>query len=130
MGIIKSDTTTISANDLASTMKKLLKEYGSEVNEVCREVAQGVGKDTTKMLRSTSPVKTGKYAKGWTLKPMRVSAMITEYVVYNKAKPSLTHLLEKGHGGKSVAGARPHIQPAEEFAITELENRIREELEQ
>lgn len=126
----KEETITISANNLSSTMKKLLKQYGNEVNEVCREVIKDVAQETTKQLKATSPVRTGKYAKGWALKPMKVSGMLTEYVVYNKKAPGLTHLLEHGHGGKSPARAKPHIKPAEDFSIAELERRIREELEQ
>ena len=126
----REEQITISANNLSHTMKKLLKEYGNKANEVCRDVVKEVAQETSKQLKATSPVKTGNYAKGWGFKPMKVSGMLTEYVVYNKKAPGLTHLLEHGHGGRSPASAKPHIKPAEDFSIAELERRIREELEQ
>lgn len=119
---------TVSANSFADTIEKLINEYGNEVNEACRTVIKRVSHQTVKELKKTSPRKTGAYAKSWAYKPVKVSGRITEYTIYNK-KPGLTHLLENGHGGKSPASAKPHIKPAEDFAIKELERQIIEELE-
>lgn len=124
---------TVSANSFADTIEKLINEYGNEVNEACRTVIKRVSQQTVKELKKTSPRRTGTrkagaYAKSWAYKPVKVSGRITEYTIYNK-KPGLTHLLENGHGGKSPASAKPHVKPAEDFAIKELERQIIEELE-
>lgn len=121
---------TVTARDFSATLQKLLKEYGEEVNEVCRDVVKEVAQDTVKELKRTSPVgPTGKYAKGWALKPTKVSGMLTEYVVHNKRKPGLTHLLENSYSRPNIATAKVHIAPAEETAIKNLEEKIREGIE-
>lgn len=51
-------------------------------------------------------------------------------VVYSKNRYQLAHLLEKGHakrGGGRVAG-RPHIAPAEQAGIEQLQSLIEKAL--
>lgn len=51
-------------------------------------------------------------------------------VIYNKATPSLPHLLEHGHanrGGGRTPG-RPHIAPAEEQIVKEYEEEVKSKL--
>ena len=82
--------------------------------------------ETKKMVQSASPTDSGGYKKGWTAKKIKDSASKTEVVVYNRSKPGLTHLLEKGHakrGGGRVE-AKVHIAPAESYAISQLEDKI------
>lgn len=127
---MSADKITVSAANFSDTLRALLKEYGEEVNEVCRDVVKSVAKETTKELRRASPVgPTGKYAKGWTYKPVKVSGMLTEYVIHNQRKPGLTHLLENSYTRPNIARAQEHIKPAEETAIKELEQKIREGIE-
>ena len=80
-----------------------------------------VAKETVKELKSTSPKKTGGYAKGWARKKVG-----TAQVVHNSTNYQLTHLLENGHanrdGGRTPG--RPHIAPAEQKAIDEFEKRV------
>ena len=74
-------------------------------------------------LRQNSPKKTGEYAKGWTYTVKETAPGSFTGVVYQKNKPGLTHLLEKGHAkrnGGRVAGI-PHIEPAFEDARKTLE---------
>lgn len=127
----------VTANNFGNVLMQLLKEYGDDVNKVTADAVRTVAKETAKELKATAPVNKGAYAKSWSYKPEKVSGVLTEYVVYSK-KPyyRLTHLLEDGHKiangageyGGSVA-ARPHIAQAEQKAIEELEQRIREEIQ-
>lgn len=76
----------------AIQMKKLLDEFSKEVQEAMDDALKEIPKETAQMLRNTSAKKTGTYARGWAVKGEKRGA-----VVYNKTKPQLTHLLEKGH---------------------------------
>ncbi len=78
-------------------------------------------------IAAKSPRKTGEYAKGWAVKPQRSGGQ-KQYVVHNKTKYRLTHLLEKGHakkGGGRVAGI-PHIAPAADRHIKDLVSGIQQ----
>lgn len=48
----------------------------------------------------------GTYAKGWTCK-VESGITGTTCTVYNRSKPSLTHLLEKGHAIANQSGRLP-----------------------
>ena len=79
------------------------------------------------MAQSGSPVRYGGYQKGWATKKTSEKSGQVSITVYNRKKPGLTHLLEKGHakrGGGRVSG-KPHIAPAEEYAASELEASIK-----
>ena len=82
-------------------------------------------------MEDTSPVRSGEYRKSWAAKKTLDRSGKLTVTVYNRKKPGLTHLLEKGHakrGGGRVEGT-PHIAPAEEYAVDELEKRIRRGLD-
>ena len=106
------------AGEIVLAVKTYTEEVGAAIEEAVKETAQALAAD----LRETSPKDTGKYAKGWTAKKEGPG----RYVVYNKTKPQLTHLLEHGHakrGGGRVEG-RPHIKPAGERHVPQLERKI------
>lgn len=116
--------------DLEQQIRELLKEYGDEAVESVREIIPKVAKDAAKKLRSESPKRSGKYAKGWTQKAEQTNLGVTG-TVYNKAAPGLAHLLEYGHAKRSGGRTRPrpHIQPVEEWASDEAVKRITEALQ-
>lgn len=96
-----------------------------------KDAAKNAADFTARELKSTSPKgATGKYAKGWSVK-----AQDGGYVVYNKKRYMLTHLLENGHdvivNGKKVgrAKAHPHIKPAEQDGIKQFELWVKTEIE-
>ena len=75
-------------------------------------------------------MKTGAYAKSWAAKTTKETANAMEIVVYSRNRYQLAHLLEKGHakrGGGRVAG-RPHIAPAEQAGIEQLQSLIEKAL--
>ena len=111
------------AGEIVLAVRTYTEEVGEAIEEAVKETAQALAAD----LRETSPKDTGEYAKGWTARKEGPG----RYVVYNKKKPQLTHLLEHGHakrGGGRVEG-RPHIKPAEERHAPQLERKIAQILE-
>lgn len=112
-----------------------LREYPKEVYQVAEKSGRKAGRQTRKMLLSTSPVRGGGYAKGWSVRNKSTLAGGVEYVIHNKAKPHLVHLLEDGHEmfingvytGKRVP-AKPHFENAKEKAGDLFEQYIDEGL--
>lgn len=112
----------INVDLLAKELTRTLTQYTNEVEEELEKAQDDVVKEGLVTLKSTSPIRKGRYAKGWRRKKTR-----NGYIIHN-ATPHyrLTHLLEKGHakrGGGRVA-ARPHIQPVEEKMIKDYEKRV------
>lgn len=117
------------ADGIEVQIARILDDYSLEVRAVVEREIDKVSREAVRKLKSTSPSKSGEYAKGWARR--KVSG---GYVAYNKAKPWLTHLLENGHVTKNKKGtygrtpAHKHIKPVEEWAETELTTRIEEAL--
>lgn len=110
---------SINAENLSAEIGEILQTFNHKVVTVTDEAAVEAAKKAVKELKATSPRRSGKYAKGWTYKKEKSGSCI----VYNRSRPQLTHLLEKGHPvkgrGKTVTGtarAFPHIADAEETA--------------
>ena len=118
---------------LAVSISAMLEEYSADVVADMKSEAKEVAKATVKELKATSPVgagSNGHYKDGCTSKVEAENSVSIGIRVYNKKKPGLTHLLEKGHakrGGGRVEGI-PHIAPAEKNAIAEYEKRLKERL--
>jgi hypothetical protein len=111
---------------MADAIMEALNEYKEVTDEVVTSSVTKVSNETKKIVQSGSPTKTGGYKKGWAVKKTSEKSGELTITVYNRRKPGLTHLLEKGHakrGGGRVA-AKVHIAPAEEYAISELESQI------
>ena len=117
----------ITVDRLSDEIMDALEEYKEMTDEVVQTAVDTVSKETKKIVQAGSPIKTGGYQKGWAVKKTSAKAGQVSITVYNRKKPGLTHLLEKGHakrGGGRVAG-QPHIAPAEQYAVSELENKIK-----
>ena len=113
-------------------VRDILQDYSVEVAKAAEEAVQEVAKEATKKLRKSGPQRTGKYSKGWTSRIEKTAASV-DAVIYGKTGTyQLAHLLEHGHarrgGGRNVDGIE-HIKPVEEWAIKEVEARIREKVE-
>ena len=114
------------AINLEKQVSKILEQYETDVTKITADVLKDVAKEAVKKLKSSSPKRTGNYAKGWTysLEKGRVENSAT---VYGKKQTyPIAHLLENGHAkrvGGRVAGI-PHIAPVEEWAVQEVQNEI------
>lgn len=63
---------------------------------------------------------TGAYRKGWAKKVEGNNVTGYRATVHQKAQPTLTHLIEFGHGGPAPAPPHPHIEAAYEAGARRL----------
>lgn len=124
----------IKIDALGAEIAKKMEKYAAEVAVDVKAEAKAVAKEAVKELKATSPEgpgsKKGHYKDGWASKVESENAVSIGIRVYNRKKPGLTHLLEKGHakrGGGRVEGV-PHIGPAEQKAVEDYEKRLKERL--
>ena len=108
-------------------VSELAQELAQGLSEYSQEVADAIKKATVQELKSTSPVLTGSYAKGWAKKNTYESKSSKRNTVYNKTDYQLTHLLEKGHVGRDGRRVKAieHIRPVEEKAAAEFEDKVK-----
>lgn len=117
----------VTLDNMAAEIMLAVKEYTEDVTAAIEKEVDAQSKELVKAIRRDSPKKTSEYSKGWTRKKDSRPGVL-RYIVYNKTKPGLAHLLEHGHakrGGGRVEG-RPHIRPNTERAEKQLVARIRE----
>lgn len=117
---------SINIDSIAAEISLAVQEYTQDVTKGIEQEVDETSKALTKEIRNNSPRQSGEYAKGWKRKKTSHDGTVV-YVTYNKAKPWLAHLLENGHakrGGGRVAG-KPHIRPAYDRMIPEMERRIK-----
>lgn len=115
-------------------LKKILDEYEDEVQKTANDVMKTVSKEAVQKLKSTSPKKSGRYARGWSLKSVGTHGSIVDIVVYNKTDWQLTHLLNNGHVIRNKYGTYGrksgdnHIGNVEKWANQEVESEIERKL--
>ena len=113
-------------DNLAKTIMEGLQEYADVANEDVKTAVRKAGKNVKAEISANAPKRTGAYAKSWAVKTEKETAHSLEVVVHSKNRYQIAHLLEHGHakrGGGRVAGI-PHIAPAEEKAVKQLEEDI------
>ena len=116
----------ISIDDLADTLAEELAGYSQEVTDDLKREVKQVAKEMVAELKATSPRDSGDYASGWTSTTESEGRNTVQVRVYNRKKPTLTHLLENGHAkvnGGRVEG-KAHIGPAEQASEKRLENKV------
>ena len=117
---------SIKIDDLAKEVMRGLDEYADVTTEQVKKAVRKAGNTVRKEIQQNAPKNTGDYAKSWAVKKVRESSHTLELVVHSKNRYQLTHLLEFGHclrnGGRTRA--MPHIAPAEEKGIEQLEKQI------
>ena len=124
------------AKDAIDQIEEILEDYGKSIAEELRDATQSVIKEGAKQLKSSSPIKTGKYAGSWKYRMDKGGGGAVQVVhgtIYAQAPHyRLTHLLENGHakrGGGRVA-ARPHIGAVNDWAQEEVIKRLKEKIEE
>jgi hypothetical protein len=120
----------VSIDNLASEIMKGLEEYKDLATAEMKVAVRKAGKSVKSDIQANAPKKTGAYSKSWTVKTTKETSESLELTVCSPKKYQLAHLLEKGHakrGGGRVK-AQPHIAPAEESAVAQLESDIKKAL--
>lgn len=116
--------------NIANELNKILTEYTDEIVEITNEVLKEAGKEAVKELKSSSPKRSGKYARGWSQK-VEDRKLKTSVTVYNKPRYYITHLLENGHarrGGGRTVGKIEHIGPVNEKIQRNAIEKIKEKV--
>ena len=120
----------VSIDGLTDAVMEGLREYAALATDDMKKAVREAGKTVKQEISATAPRDTGAYAKSWAIKSVKETSDSLEVVVHSKKRYRLTHLLEHGHakrGGGRVAG-RPHIAPAEQKGIEQLEREIERSL--
>ena len=121
---------SVKIDDLAREVMKGLDEYADVTTEQVKKAVRKAGNTVRREIQENAPKNTGDYAKSWAVKKVRESSHTLEVVVHSKNRYQLTHLLEFGHclrnGGRTRA--MPHIAPAEEKGIDQLEKMIERDI--
>ena len=120
----------VTVDGLADAIMEGLTEYADLATEDMKKAVRKAGNTARKEIEAGAPRDTGAYAKSWSVKTTKESANALEVTVHSRNRYQLAHLLEHGHakrGGGRVS-ARPHIAPAEETAVEQLEKEIERSL--
>lgn len=124
--MVRGVTKVISAQQVSGAIQDILSEYSREVAEAVRLEIDEIAVEGAKEIAEKSPEKSGHYGGGWGV--VKAQGFTTTYTatIANLSKPSLTHLLEKGHAksnGGRVEG-KPHIGPVYDRIAKEAPLRI------
>ncbi len=122
-----SENQRVSADRMAEAVMEGLLEYAELATDVMKDCVKKAGNTVKKETQAGAPVRTGKYKKSWAVKRQRETSNTLEVVVHSRNRYQLTHLLEKGHAKRGGGRVRaiPHIAPAEEKGVRELEEGIK-----
>ena len=121
----------IQIDQLADAVNEQLEEYSKLTAQTVKAAVTKAGNSVKNAIRDSAPEKTGRYAKSWRTKKTKETSTELEVTVYSPSRYMLAHLLEHAHAKRGGARVRaiPHIAPAEEEGVKELEDDIKEALE-
>ena len=116
----------VKIDNMAAEIMKGLDEYAKLTTSDLKSAVRQAGTNVKKDIQANAPKKTGAYSKSWSVKATKETSNSLELTVYSPKKYQLAHLLEFGHAkrGGGRTKAQPHIAPAEEAAIKQLESDI------
>ncbi|MCM1221198.1 MAG: HK97 gp10 family phage protein [Lachnospiraceae bacterium] len=122
-----ADDQRVSVDRMADVIMEGLMEYAELAADVMKDCVKKAGNTVKKETQAGAPEKSGRYKKSWAVKRQRETSGTLEVVVHSRDRYQLTHLLEKGHAKRGGGRVRaiPHIAPAEEKGIRELEEGIK-----
>ena len=115
---------SVKIDQMASAIQECLDEYKVMATDEMKKAIKKAGKTVKEDINGSAPVLTGKYAKSWTSRVTAEDSVSLEVTVYSPSRYMLAHLLENGHAKRGGGRVRaiPHIAPAEEHGMEQLEN--------
>ena len=121
----------VSIDEFENAFLLILEDYERELNDEFKKDLRATAKTVVEEVKKTPSGAEryhdwNSYLDGWKMKTEQTHYGEYKHVIYNKDKPFLTHLLEKGHVNRdgSFARAFPHVEPAAEKGAEELKKRI------
>ena len=117
--------------NMAEAIMKELDEYSELASDSVKTAVKDAAKTVKTEISANAPVRTGKYKKSWTTKTTDESSNSLHITVHSKNRYQIAHLLEHGHAKRNGGRVRaiPHIAPAEEIGVEQLERDIKSALE-
>ena len=106
---------------------KELEDYAKVIDTDMREAVTKAGQTVRKDISASAPKRYGTYSKSWSTKKTKQTSRSLEVTVYSRNRYQLAHLLEHGHAKRGGGRTRafPHIAPAEERGVQQLEEDIK-----
>ena len=120
-------TKSVTIDNLSAEIALAVKEYTEDVSEAIEAELGATSKAVLNDVKSNSPVDTGAYRNGWRRKKETYGSGKVRYVIHQKTRSQIAHLLEFGHAkasGGRVEG-RPHIRPAYDRHVPKMADRIK-----
>ena len=123
---------TVSIGEMADAIMEDLQEYADAASIDVKAAVRKSANTVKRQIGEKAPVgKTGRYAKSWRVKTTEENSQKLIQTVHSPKRYMLAHLLEKGHAKRNGGRTRaiPHIAPAEQAGVEQLESLIRRALE-
>lgn len=122
--------------DFSKQISDALLEYGDKVIGLVEDTIRITGNATIPQIIEKSPDNpqtSGKdYKSGWRFKMWEENSYYSGFTIHNVNRPTITHLLEKGHAkrsGNERVDAQPHIEKTEEWAADYFEKALKGQIE-
>lgn len=122
-------SSAIPIDKMAKEIVDAMSEYSQDVAEASRKAVAEATAEAVLDLKRNSPKDTGRYARSWKYSAVQETKSVFRNIVHNAKYYRLTHLLEHGHANARGGGrtpAHPHIGLAEQKAIENLEEKMRQ----
>ena len=115
---------SVKVEQLAAAVTEIMDEYKDLAVDKMKKAIKDAGKTMKEDINGSAPMRTGKYAKSWTSKVTAENSVSLEVTVYSPSRYMIAHLLENGHAKRGGGRVRaiPHIKPAEDHGMEQLES--------